>query len=157
VLRGPGEVEITPEVTRWTNEQIAIAVPTDARFEPGEVYALQIRDDTGATVSNRVPVDLCLRTRLRISSVLPGACVEEGKVFSLFGSGFGPEQRHRQLVAVVGERQMPLDIKEWTEEKVTAVFPEDARVLRGSSYVVGFQNAAGDWLADPSMKITVCD
>ncbi len=157
VIRGPGDHAVACTIAGWSEDELTVVAPEDPRLEPGEVYVWELHDANGKRVSNSLPFEFCLQSQPRITSALPSDCVDPGATFTLFGSGFGASQRHRQLVLKMGAESLALEIKSWSDEQITAVMAEDPRLMPGSRFNIGLQNFVGDWLHDPSRMVQICE
>ena len=157
VVTGLDNLHLVAEVTSWSPNQVKVTMPKDTLLEPGERYVLQIEDGNQKKVSNGMPFDLCLPIRPHIESILPNDCVAEGAPFSVFGSGFGDEQRHRQLIMIADGTPVPLAIESWSDTRIVTKMLQDVQLLPGASYNIGIQNGSGAWLEDPKTRVTLCE
>ena len=49
-----------------------------------------------------------------------------------------------------------LPVRTWSDTRIVATVPDDARIEGGQWYYVGIQDAGGRWISNIERNITVC-
>jgi hypothetical protein len=91
-----------------------------------------------------------------VTRLLPSPCVDRGGTVTIEGGGFGREQGERRAVLGGHGISVTLRITVWSDERISAVVPDDERIDYGQWYYIGIQNADGNWISNLSATITIC-
>jgi hypothetical protein len=77
-------------------------------------------------------------------------------VLSILGREFGVSQRTNRVELGGHGIGIPLPVSAWSDTRITATLPNDARITDGQSYYIGLKSGAGHWISNIDRRITTC-
>jgi hypothetical protein len=86
----------------------------------------------------------------------PTPCVDRGGIAYVYGYNFGPRQGSRVVELGGHGIGILLQVRSWSNNLITAVVPNDARIQRGQWYYIGLQDENRLWLSNISRTINIC-
>jgi hypothetical protein len=91
-----------------------------------------------------------------VRKLSPTPCVDRGGTAYIYGYNFGPRQGSR-IVELGGHGiGIILDVRSWSNNLITAVVPDDARIQSGQWYYIGLQDENRHWISNISRTINIC-
>lgn len=160
--------------------------PTDARYEngrclrgraPGPILILRVtcdagwdldrptglckRRDCGAVISVpdlpiAVPAPAPVRPGPFVAGFQPEGCIRKNSALSILGREFGATQGRNHVELGGHGISASLPVAAWSDTRITATLPNDARIAGGQWYYIGIKNSAGYWITNIDKTITVC-
>lgn len=92
----------------------------------------------------------------RITGYEPQSCINRGARFTIRGARFGARRGSRSAALGGHGVGMALPIRSWSDTRIVATLPDDARIENRQWYYVGIKDARGNWISNISRNLTVC-
>lgn len=103
-----------------------------------------------------VPAPTQIRPGPFVAGFQPEGCIRKGSVLSILGREFGVSQRTNRVELGGHGIGIPLPVSAWSDTRITATLPNDARITDGQSYYIGLKSGAGHWISNIDRRITTC-
>lgn len=91
-----------------------------------------------------------------IGGFQPEGCVRRNSPVSILGREFGATQGGNRVELGGHGISVPLPVAAWSDTRISATIPNDARIADGQWYYIGLQNSAGHWISNIDKTIAMC-
>jgi hypothetical protein len=110
----------------------------------------------GLNVDGLIALKYQAVTHAVVNRLEPRPCVDRGGFVTIFGSHFGRRPEGRVVELGGHGIGVLLQIRSWSDSKITAIVPDDPRIQYGQWYYIGLQDQNRNWISNISRTINIC-